>query len=67
MELKKDRKRIEIIKPFGPSVIKFQMPVELINEINSYIDNIILDNSKIEKEVKKEIVDLCAAFPIYKN
>ena len=26
-----------------------------------------LDNSKIEKEVKKEIIDLCAAFPIYEN
>ena len=25
------------------------------------------DNSKIEKEVQKEIVDLCAAFPIYGN
>ena len=23
------------------------------------------DNSKIEKEVKKEIIDLCATFPIY--
>jgi hypothetical protein len=49
MELKKDKKRIEIIKPFGPSIIKFQMPMELVNEINSYIDNVILDNSKIEK------------------
>ena len=26
-----------------------------------------LDNSKIEKEVKKEIIQLCAAFPIYEN
>lgn len=48
MELKKNRNKIEIIKPFGPSIIKFQMPIELINEINLYIDNIILDNSKTE-------------------
>ena len=25
------------------------------------------DNSKIEKEVKKEIIDLCSSFPIYGN
>ena len=25
------------------------------------------DNSKIENEVKKEIVDLCSSFPIYGN
>ena len=49
MELKKDKKRIEVIKPFGPSIIKFQMPEELVNEINLYVDKIILDNSKIEK------------------
>ena len=25
------------------------------------------DNSKIEDEVRKEVVDLCSKFPIYKN
>ena len=25
------------------------------------------DNSKVEEEVKKEVVDLCSNFPIYKN
>ncbi|SVB97526.1 uncharacterized protein METZ01_LOCUS250380, partial [marine metagenome] len=25
------------------------------------------DNSKIENEVKKEVVDLCSNFPIYKH
>ena len=25
------------------------------------------DNSKIENEVKKEIIDLCSSFPIYGN
>ena len=25
------------------------------------------DNSKIEEEVKKEVIDLCSSFPIYSN
>ena len=25
------------------------------------------DNSKIEEEVRKEVVDLCSNFPIYKH
>jgi len=25
------------------------------------------DNSKVEDEVRKEVVDLCSKFPIYKN
>ena len=25
------------------------------------------NNSRIEKEVQKEVIDLCAAFPIYSN
>jgi len=25
------------------------------------------DNSKVENEVRKEVIDLCSKFPIYKN
>ena len=25
------------------------------------------DNSQIEEEVRKEVIDLCSSFPIYKN
>ncbi len=27
----------------------------------------IEDNSQIEEEVRKEVIDLCSSFPIYKN
>ena len=47
MELKKNK--IEVLKPFGPSIIKFQMPNELVDEINSYIDETVLDKKKVEK------------------
>ena len=31
------------------------------------IDDNSNDNSKVEDEVRKEVVDLCSKFPIYKN
>ena len=49
MELKKNNLKVEVVRPFGPSIIKIQMPLELVNEINLYIDNIILDKTKLEK------------------
>ena len=37
---------IKIIRPFGPSILKVQIPKNIINELNKYIDAIILDNEK---------------------
>ena len=37
----------------------------LIHKVIKGLGENKLDNSKIEKEVKKEIIELCAAFPIY--
>tara|TARA_Y100000590_G_scaffold15184_1_gene18280 strand:+ start:3173 stop:3787 length:615 start_codon:yes stop_codon:yes gene_type:complete len=36
----------EIIKPFGPSIVKIKMSSEMISEINNYVDLIIQDNEK---------------------
>ena len=33
----------EIIKPFGPSIVKIKMPNEMISEMNKYVDTIIQD------------------------
>ena len=30
-----------IIRPFGPSIVKLKMPQDLINNLNSYVDEII--------------------------
>ena len=46
---------------------EFKLIAELIHKVIKGLSENKSDNSKIEKEVKKEIVDLCAAFPIYKN
>ena len=44
---------------------EFKLIAELIHKVIKGLSENKLDNSKIEKEVKKEIIDLCAAFPIY--
>ena len=44
IEVEKD---FEIIQPFGPSVLKAKIPEEIVNKLNLYIDEIILDNNKV--------------------
>ena len=36
----------EVLKPFGPSIIKIRMSTDMISEINNYVDLIILDKEK---------------------
>ena len=40
---------IKIIRPFGPSILKVEIPKNIINELNKYIDLIVLDNEKKTK------------------
>ncbi|PPR38283.1 MAG: hypothetical protein CFH26_00160 [Alphaproteobacteria bacterium MarineAlpha6_Bin4] len=39
----------EIIRPFGPSIGKFNIPKSIIKTLNDYVDNIIIDKKKSEK------------------
>ena len=39
--------KYSIIKTFGPSIFKVQMPKELVTELNNYVDKIIEDKEKI--------------------
>ena len=39
----------KVFKPFGPSIVKIKMSNEMIEEINHYIDTVILDDHKIKK------------------
>ena len=36
----------DLIRPFGPSIFKAEMPSELVNKLNSYVDEIIDNNKK---------------------
>ena len=44
---------------------EFTIVGELITKVIKGLSENRLDNSKIEKEVQKDVIDLCAAFPIY--
>jgi hypothetical protein len=41
---------VEIIKPFGPSIVKAKLPLEIINQINDYVDEAIM-NEKLSQEL----------------
>ena len=46
---------------------EFKLIADLIYKVIKGLSENKTDNSKIEKEVQKEIIDLCSAFPIYEN
>ena len=44
--------KIEVIKPFGPTIVKLKIPDEIVNEMNNYTDDII-NNEKKSKELNE--------------
>jgi glycine hydroxymethyltransferase len=50
---------------FGPN--EFNLIADLITKVIKGLSEDSLNNSKIEKEVQKEVIDLCSSFPIYSN
>ena len=51
----------------GFGLKEFQKVGELITKTVKGLSSNPSDNSKVEDEVRKEVVDLCSKFPIYKN
>ena len=51
----------------GFGLNEFKLVGELITKTIKGLSENPNDNSKIENEVKKEVVDLCSNFPIYKH
>ena len=39
----------EILKPFGPSILKVTIPEQIILDMNSYVDNLIKNNEKAKE------------------
>ena len=39
----------EILKPFGPSILKVTIPEQIILDMNSYVDNLIEKNDKVKE------------------
>ena len=46
---------------------EFKLIADLIHKVIKGLSENKTDNSKIENEVKKEIINLCSSFPIYGN
>ena len=40
---------LEILKPFGPSIVKVKIPLEIIDQMNLFVDKITNDKNKLEK------------------
>ena len=51
----------------GFSLKEFEKVGQLITKVIDGLSKNPDDNSKIENEVRKEVVSLCSLFPIYKN
>ena len=49
MELRKNNMTHKVLKPFGPSIVKIEVPKIIIDEMNLYVDNIVKDKQKLEK------------------
>ena len=41
--------KMNVLRPFGPSVARTTMPTELVNNLNKYVDETILDVGKLEE------------------
>ena len=41
--------KINVLRPFGPSIARMTMPTELVNNLNQYVDETILDVGKLEE------------------
>jgi glycine hydroxymethyltransferase len=46
---------------------EFSLVGQLISKVLKELANNRENNSKVEDEVKKEVIDLCTSFPIYSN
>lgn len=47
MESENQNLSMGMIKPFGPSIVKVRVPDLLVNQLNEYVDNLILDEGKV--------------------
>ena len=41
--------KLEQIKPFGPSILKVKIPDSIVNDLNNYVDRVIVDKEKSKK------------------
>ena len=42
--------KLEVLRPFGPTIAKVRMPQDLIDKLNDYTES-VLDNNKKQEEI----------------
>ena len=40
--------KLEVLKPFGPSIVKLEIPEDIIIKMNEYTDDVIKDHNKLK-------------------
>lgn len=46
--MNKEKNTIEVMKPFGPWIAKVNMPEKILNNLNEYIDQVMVDQKKLK-------------------
>ena len=41
--------KFEILRPFGPSIIKIEIPKEMIETLNNFVDQVIIDEKRLKE------------------
>ena len=58
---------LELIKPFGPSILKARIPIKILTELNEHIDNLIKINNANTNFGKKLAGDVTEEFNLDKE
>ena len=45
--------KLEQIRAFGPAILKVKIPDELVDQLNQYVDQVIVDEKKSKKLRRK--------------
>ena len=43
-------RKIEVLKPFGPTIAKTNIPEDIVNKLNEYVEELIKDEKKIKSQ-----------------
>ena len=41
--------KMEILRPFGPSIVKIELPKEMIETLNNFVDQVIIDEKRLKE------------------
>ena len=45
---KQEQLPVKLFRPFGPAIMEIDMPEEVVNNVNNYVEKIIKDKKKLK-------------------